>query len=71
MAIFVQPPSFEALEERLKARNTDSPKAIRERIEKATFELTFAPQFDIVIINDKLEDAQAETYQIIKDFLER
>lgn len=71
MAVFVEPPNIEALEERLKKRGTDSPEAIRERVEKAAFELTFAPQFDVIIINDNLEDAQKETYLVIKDFLEK
>lgn len=71
LAVFVEPPNIEALEERLKKRGTDSPEAIRERVEKAAFELTFAPQFDVIIINDNLEDAQKETYLVIKDFLEK
>jgi len=71
LAIFIQPPSIDELEERLKKRNTDTPEAIRERVEKAVFELTFAPQFDIAIVNDKLDVAQEEAYNAIHDFLEK
>lgn len=70
LSIFIQPPSIEELRKRLEARNTDSPEVINNRIEKAEFELGFAPQFDVVIINDNLENAQLKTLQTIKDFLE-
>ncbi len=69
LAIFIQPPSIEALEERLNGRGTDSPEIIQSRIAKAEYELSFASQFDVIVINDNLEKAQQETLQIINKFL--
>lgn len=62
LAIFVQPPSIEALNFRLRNRSTETAEKIAIRIEKAAHEMQFAPQFDFILINDKLEDAlqQAE-----------
>lgn len=68
-AIFIQPPSKEALRQRLEGRATDAPEVIEARLAKAEYELSFAPQFDTVIINDVLETAQEEAYQTIKTFL--
>ena len=69
LSIFVQPPSVEELRRRLVGRNTDAPEVIEQRLAKASFELTFAPQFDHVVVNDDLEKAQQEVYQLVKDFL--
>lgn len=69
LSIFIQPPGIEELRKRLTGRGTDAPEVIESRIAKAEFELSFAPRFDVVIVNDILEKAQAETLQVIKDFL--
>nr|WP_319572092.1 guanylate kinase [uncultured Draconibacterium sp.] len=69
LAVFVQPPSVEELRNRLVGRSTDSEEKIAMRVAKAEHELSFAPQFDVVIINDKLEDAFVETEKIISEFL--
>lgn len=69
LAVFVQPPSVEELRTRLKARSTESDEKIAMRIAKAEHELSFAPQFDVVIVNDKLEDAFVEAERIISGFL--
>lgn len=53
-AIFIMPPSIETLRERLVKRGTDSPETIECRVAKAEFELTKAPKFDHVVINDDL-----------------
>ena len=66
---FVQPPSVEELRNRLVGRSTDSEEKIAMRVAKAEHELSFAPQFDVVIINDKLEDAFVEAEKIISEFL--
>ncbi len=68
LAIFVEPPSVEELERRLIARSTDSEDKIRQRIAKAEYELGFAPQFDRIVINDRLEDAQKEAIEAIRAF---
>lgn len=70
LALFVQPPSIEELEKRLRGRETDSEETIQQRLAKATEELAYAPQFDRVIVNDDLETAQQEVRKAIEQFLE-
>ncbi|MFK7970830.1 MAG: guanylate kinase [Bacteroidia bacterium] len=65
ISFFIQPPSIEVLEERLVKRGTDSPEEIQKRIAKAEHELSFAPHFDYIIINDKLEEALDRVSDII------
>jgi len=69
LSIFIQPPSVEELKKRLEGRATDTPEAIRDRVAKAAYELTFAPQFDCVVVNDDLETAKAEALKTVSDFL--
>ncbi len=69
LSMFIQPPSIEELERRLKNRGTDSDEMIAKRVAKASYELTFAPKFDVVIVNDKLEEAQMKALSTIKSFL--
>ena len=69
LSLFIQPPSIEELERRLKNRGTDSDEMIAKRVAKASYELTFAPKFDVVIVNDKLEEAQQKALSTIKSFL--
>ena len=70
LSVFIQPPSVEELERRLKFRGTDSAEMIAKRVTKANYELTFAPKFDVVIVNDKLEEAQQKALSTIKSFLQ-
>lgn len=70
LAVFVQPPSVEELRNRLVGRSTDSEDKIAMRVAKAEHELSFAPEFDVVITNDKLEVAFEEAERIISEFLE-
>lgn len=69
LSMFIQPPSVEELERRLKFRGTDSDEMIAKRVAKASYELTFAPKFDVVIVNDVLEEAQQKALSTIKSFL--
>lgn len=69
LSVFIQPPSIEELRHRLEGRGTDAPEVIESRLAKAAYELTFAPKFDRVIVNDDLEKAKAEALQVITDFL--
>lgn len=69
LSLFIQPPSVEELRRRLEGRGTDTPEAIEQRLAKAEYELTFAPQFDTIIVNDDLEKAKQEALRIVKDFL--
>lgn len=71
LSVFIQPPSIEVLRQRLEGRCTDSPKVIADRIARAEFELSFAPKFDTVIVNDDLETAKAEVVRVVKDFLKQ
>ena len=69
LSVFIQPPSIEDLRSRLEGRGTDAPEVIESRIAKAEFELSFADKFDVVIVNDELEKAKAETLKVIQDFI--
>ena len=71
LSVFVQPPSIEILRQRLELRGTDSAEIIQERVDKAAFELTFTPQFDTVVINDKLEDAKKDCLDKVQAFLKK
>ncbi len=69
LSVFVMPPSVEELEKRLVNRGTDSDKNIRMRIEKARYEIGYSQEFDIILINDVLEDSFKRAEEIIRDFL--
>ena len=71
LSVFIQPPSIEELHRRLVGRQTDSMEVIEHRIAKADYELSFAEHFDIVIVNDVLEDAQKEALHEIHTFLNK
>ncbi len=69
LSVFIQPPSVDVLRERLVKRGTDTPEVIEKRIARAEFELSFAPKFDIVVVNDDLATAQEEALACVRDFL--
>ena len=69
MSLFIQPPSVEELRRRLEGRATDTPEAIQQRLDKAEYELTFAPKFDHIVVNDDLKTAKQEALRLLKDFL--
>ena len=69
LSIFIQPPSIDALRQHLVGRATDAPEVIEDRLARASYELTFAPQFDRVVVNDDLDKAKAETLAIVREFL--
>ena len=70
LSVFIQPPSVEELRRRLIGRGTDTPEVIEDRVAKAQYELSFAPKFDKVIVNDDLEKAKAEALEVITQFLQ-
>ena len=70
LSLFIQPPSIDELRRRLEGRATDTPEAIAERLAKAEYEMTFAPQFDRIIVNDDLQAAEAETLALVRAFFE-
>jgi guanylate kinase len=67
--IFIQPPSVEVLEERLRGRKTESEEKLQKRLERAKMEIEAAPKFDHVVVNDVLETAIEEVDAIIKTYL--
>lgn len=71
MAVFIQPPSLQELENRLKNRGTETPESMKRRLDKAEFEISFANQFDKIILNDDLATAQQEMITLVKNFLKK
>jgi guanylate kinase len=69
LAIFVMPPSVEELEIRLRKRSTESEENLKKRIEKAYHELSYARDFDKIIVNDNLVKAVKEAKDIVRTFL--
>lgn len=69
LSVFIQPPSIDALRQRLEGRGTDTPEVINDRIARAEFELAHASEFDVVVVNDVLENALQEAYKVVSDFL--
>lgn len=64
--IFVLPPSLADLEERLRARGTDSEERIKLRLENARREIAIAREYDYAVVNDDLEDATRKVLAIIE-----
>jgi len=71
LSIFISPPSLEALETRLINRSTETPEKIAVRVAKAKKELQYADKFDVIVVNDILEEAFQETKKIIGNFLKK
>jgi len=69
LAVFIAPPDIDELLNRLKNRGTDTPEMIAKRVGKAEFEMTFAPKFDVIIVNDNLEKAKREAETTIRKFI--
>ncbi len=69
LAIFIKPPSVEVLKERLRKRSTEDEESLKKRLDRAEEELSFAPKFDVVVVNDDLMTAKKEVVQTVKKFL--
>ena len=69
LSIFIEPPSVEELKRRLESRGTETPESLLNRLNKASYEISFNHHFTKTIVNDNLEKACAETEEVIKDFL--
>ena len=69
MSIFIQPPSVDELRRRLVARATDDAEQIERRLAKAEEEMSYAPRFDKILVNDDLETAKAEAVSLLRSFL--
>lgn len=70
LAIFIQPPSVAELKRRLEGRGTETPETLKKRLDRAEEELSFAPRFDLCIVNDDLERAVAEVQAAVTAFLQ-
>lgn len=69
LSIFIMPPSIEELRNRLVGRATDSPEKIEQRVAKADEELTYAERFDLVVVNDNLEEAVEGVRKAVEEFI--
>lgn len=69
LAVFVQAPSIEELERRLRSRSTESEESLAKRVGKAAEELEFSNQFDVVLVNDDLAVAKKEAEKLVADFI--
>lgn len=70
LALFIEPPSLEELSRRLHARGTETPESLDARLNKATYEMSFKTEFDQIVLNANLDQACAETEQLIRNFLQ-
>jgi guanylate kinase len=71
LAVFVQPPSVDVLEQRLRSRGTDDEASLEKRLGKAAYELKFARHFDHLLVNDSLDKALAEAEKLVRQFLKK
>jgi guanylate kinase len=69
LAVFVRVPSVEILEQRLRARGTESEESLAKRIAKMNFELSFESNFDVVLVNDDLNAAMAKAQELVDEFI--
>lgn len=69
LSIFIMPPSLTELEKRLRLRSTESEESLKKRMAKASLEISFAKKFDLVVVNDILEEAVKQTISSVKEFL--
>jgi len=69
LAVFVKPPSVKHLEDRLNSRSSEDEESLQKRMDKAVSELEYAPQFDKVLLNDRLERAKRDAEIFVSEFL--
>lgn len=69
LALFIEPPSLEALIRRLESRKTEDPASLKKRIDRATQELTYRDRFDRTVVNDRLDDALGTSVRVVADWL--
>ncbi len=69
LSIFIEPPTIEELERRLRNRGTENSESLKKRVQKAEYELSFAPKFDKVVLNDDLDKARQEVIDAVRCFL--
>ena len=70
LAVFIQAPNLEILEQRLRGRGTEAEDKIRLRLAKAEQEMATAERFDVIVVNDDLERAYANLKAAVLPFLD-
>lgn len=70
LSIFIKPPSVGELKKRLESRGTETEESINTRVSKAEYEMSFAKHFNVIVVNDDLEDACKKVEQAVKTFLD-
>lgn len=71
LAIFIMPPSIEVLEQRIRKRQSDSEEQIKKRVEKAEWEMQFAPAFDLTVVNNEISIARMYLLEMVERFLNK
>lgn len=71
ISIFIMPPSVKELEKRLMKRGTDDPEKIKMRVAKAEEEMKLTGQFDNIVLNDNLEQAEIEVFNLVDSFINK
>lgn len=69
LAVFVKPPDMETLQKRLENRGTETPDSLKKRLEKAVYEISYSMLFDYILVNDEINKAKNEAYDVIEKFL--
>jgi guanylate kinase len=69
LSIFVEPPSIDELKRRLESRGTETIESLADRINKASYEISFKHHFSRIIVNSNLENAYREAEDIVLNFL--
>lgn len=69
LSVFIMPPSLRELEKRLRNRSTENRENLQKRLTKAKAEINYAPEFDIIIVNDNLNKTKREALSIVSEFL--
>jgi guanylate kinase len=65
LLVFIAPPSWDELERRLVGRGTEDPAAARARLDRARMELAAQPEFDVVVVNESVEQACDELVKLL------
>ena len=71
LSIFISPLHIDILEKRLRQRQTESEEKLIQRISKANEEMKYANKFDVVLVNDVLEEAKREAKEIVTKYLSK
>ena len=66
LLVFIAPPSVQELSRRLHKRGTETDEVIAKRVAAAYEELTYAPKYDYIIVNDALEDAVSDFFAVVR-----